>query len=188
MPHQTLVTRANQLVERIKTSSSHLVRRAVLLLERLFPQANAKGPSSQRYRLPAGVDGDRERCVWRDCCRRFSWLSWWQRRSRAPIRWPVPGAPAAHTVSRPSPEVPERITSDHHILRPTRRGRGPTPRSGVRPRALRSGRADLGVAFSQPKPPAHDQIGEGTDDAPVPPEPVPRARVGGDRTGLCAQQ
>ena len=51
MPHQTLGTRANQLVERIKTSSSHLVRRAVVLL-RLFSQANAKGPPASGIGFP----------------------------------------------------------------------------------------------------------------------------------------
>ena len=86
---QTLA-RANQLVERIKTSTSHLVRRAVVLLERLFPQANAKGPPASGNGFPQAstvtvsaqptiTAGSGLRVA--RCCRRFSRLSWWQRRS-----------------------------------------------------------------------------------------------------------
>ena len=77
---------------------------------------------------------------------------------------------ATCAVSRPSPGVlsasPAIITSSaqHEEESPPAipgKAKGATFRRGV-----------LGVAFSQPKPPAHDQIGEGTDDPPVPPEPV----------------
>ena len=107
---QTLGTRANQLVERIKTSTSHLVRRAVVLLERLFPQANAKGPPASGNRLPAGVDGDRERPAnhhrrIRAACGEIAvdgsrGCHGGSVDRRAPIRWPVPGAPSVAAMLR----------------------------------------------------------------------------------------